>query len=652
MNAHKTVADTTTVQQYQNSIEWVKNLVIQSSYQLKAIGINCAAASSKTGGIEQMRPIAVSIQDQINVEIRRYKLIIEKTESAEVKKNTQVNKIEHKENQEKVQVGRLSACDRKEYCDKLEKHVSGMVNESKITFNSWFSEVVREVSVCVHQGGDSVEEDVKALLEKSRLELERTIKQTQTKFASFIGSSEKDKTALLIKSHFYESLEVVQTTVTHRFEEIHRLVVERRSETESSEKLLSILQSSKTAINESFESGYKQTVSIISQELHQTESTVKVIDTVEEIKIAISQWHSKLNEEIHSISIDSSIENKEERIHTLVEQATLDVERITKEAKTKVTENCTSVKKISKSKEQELLLAIDHAHETFNTDVKKIQEVSIEAIKKSDANIKHTVSSVVESSKEKIDSALTKTAAAVIGTATAAMAVHAIKKHNKAEEKKTEKKHNELSVGVDQNVVVISQWLELFVKNVTESVRVKQENAIEKVTRITEQAEQEISEMITVARTDFIKRLSHQSLDQEAYDFACKHYEESLETVRVTIISEIVEVKKAAIHAHSTGNIQEFETHVTKLTTTSNERIKAAMGSSAVLKHKIDANASSSKKNEAQVQIEFDSDDVMIGEEEVEFERKESVVNTHKEEKIDKTKTEQGKKQDLFEWMI
>ncbi|KAI8376915.1 hypothetical protein BD560DRAFT_445435 [Blakeslea trispora] len=643
VNAHKTVADTTTVQQYQNSIEWVKNLVIQSSYQLKAIGINCAAASSKTGGIEQMRPIAVSIQDQINVEIRRYKLIIEKTESAEVKKNTQVNKIEHKENQEKVQVGRLSACDRKEYCDKLEKHVSGMVNESKITFNSWFSEVVREVSVCVHQGGDSVEEDVKALLEKSRLELERTIKQTQTKFASFIGSSEKDKTALLIKSHFYESLELVQTTVTHRFEEIHRLVVERRSETESSEKLLSILQSSKTAINESFESGYKQTVSIISQELHQTESTVKVIDTVEEIKIAISQWHSKLNEEIHSISIDSSIENKEERIHTLVEQATLDVERITKEAKTKVTENCTSVKKISKSKEQELLLAIDHAHETFNTDVKKIQEVSIEAIKKSDANIKHTVSSVVESSKEKIDSALTKTAAAVIGTATAAMAVHAIKKHNKAEEKKTEKKHNELSVGVDQNVVVISQWLELFVKNVTESVRVKQENAIEKVTRITEQAEQEISEMITVARTDFIKRLSHQSLDQEAYDFACKHYEESLETVRVTIISEIVEVKKAAIHAHSTGNIQEFETHVTKLTTTSNERIKAAMGSSAVLKHKIDANASSSKKNEAQVQIEFDSDDVMIGEEEVEFERKESVVNTHKEEKIDKTKTEQVK---------
>ncbi|KAI8351202.1 hypothetical protein EDC96DRAFT_292308 [Choanephora cucurbitarum] len=642
VNAHKSVVGATTIQQYQNSVEWVKNLVIQSSYQIKAIGINCAAAGSKTGGIEQMRPIAVSIQEQITVEIRRYKLVVEKSES-EAKKDTQITKIEHKENEDKVQVGRISACNRNEYCDKLEKHVNSMITESKVTFSSWFSELIREVSICIHQGGDNVEEDVKTLVEKSKLELESTIKRIQTKFTSSIETSEKDKTTLLIKSHFYESLHAVESTTTNKFAEIHRIVAERRSKTESSEKLMAILQSFKVTINESLDNSHNQSITIINQELTQTESTVKVIDTVEEIKSVISQWHSKLSEEIHSISIDASIENKEERIHTLIEQATLEIERITKEAKTKVTENCNSVKKISKSKEQELLLAIDRAHETFNTDVKKIQEVSIEAIKKSDTNVKDTISSVVETSKEKIDSALTKTAAAVIGTATAAMAIHAIKKDNKAEEKKTETKQNELSVGVDQNVSVISQWLELFVKNVTKSIRLKQENAIEEVTHITEHAEQEITEIISIARNDFIKRLSHQNLDQEAYDFACKHYEESLESVRVTIVTEIVEVKKAAIHAHSTGNIQEFETHVIKLNDTSNQRIKAAMGSSVVLKQKVNNTSSLSKNNNAHVQIEFDEDDVLIGEEELEFERKESIVDTHKEEKINKTKTEHVK---------
>ncbi|KAG1118104.1 hypothetical protein G6F42_013278 [Rhizopus arrhizus] len=100
-NAHKSVADKTTVTQYQASIEWAKNLVIQSSHTIKAIGINSAASSSsKTGGIEQMRPIAVAIQEQINVEIRRYKLVVaEKTES---KQTTKVSVIEHKQNTDKI----------------------------------------------------------------------------------------------------------------------------------------------------------------------------------------------------------------------------------------------------------------------------------------------------------------------------------------------------------------------------------------------------------------------------------------------------------------------------------------------------------------------------------------------------------------------
>ncbi|RCI07331.1 hypothetical protein CU098_005261 [Rhizopus stolonifer] len=598
VNAHKSVVDTTTVTQYQASIEWVKNLVIQSSYQVKAIGINCAAASSKTGGIEQMRPIATSIQEQVSVEIRRYKLVAEKTETVENKTN-KVTEVEHKQNQEKLSAGRISACTRKEYCEKLEKHVSEVVTESKTVITTWFAELIREISIRVHQGGDTVEEDVKALVEKSKLELENNIKRTQSKFASSIESSEKDKTFLLIKSHFYGSLESVQTVINTKIVEIQEVASKRYSETEFNQKLSNLLESSKAAISESLETGYKNSVIIIKQDTTQTESTVKVIDTVDEVKTVITQWHTKLNEEIYSISIDASIENKEERINSLIEQATAEVERVTKEAKSKVTENCNSVKKISKTKEQELLSAIDYVHKTFTTDVKKIQQVSIEAIHKSDTNIKESISSA--------------------------------------------SKYNELSVDVDENVTVISQWFELFTKKVASSVHNKDADIVQTINSITEHAEQEISEIISVARNDFIKRLSYQNLDQESYTYACNHYEESLQSVRVTIISEITEVKKVAIHSHSTGNIQELETHLAKLSQTSSERIKVAMGSSVVVKQKVQDTVDTSKKSDGALQIEFKDDDIVVGEEEVDYDRKQTVVSSHKEEKNEKDKTEKVK---------
>jgi hypothetical protein len=298
------------------------------------------------------------------------------------------------------------------------------------------------------------------------------------------------------------------------------------------------------------------------------------------------------------------------------------------------------------------LSTIDYVHKTFTSDVKKIQQVSVEAIKKSDTNIKESISAVAKSSREKIDSALTKTTAVIVGAATAAIAVHAINKQDKQDkktQKKTQKKtsENELSVDVEENVTILSQWFELFTQKISGSVHKSEGDIVQEVTKATEHAEQEISEIITTARNDFVKRLTLQNLDQESFNYACKHYEESLESVRVTIVSEIFEVKKIAIHAHTSSNIQELDTQLIELTKTSSERIKVALGSSVVITHKAPSGTTSStKKSEAVLQIEVkeDEDSIVVGEEEIDYDRKEATITTHQKGKTGKTKTEKGKR--------
>lgn len=644
VNAHKSVTDTTTVQQYRASIEWTKNLVIQSSYQIKAIGINSAASSSsKTGGIEQMRPIAVAIQQQVDVEIRRYKLIVENTEVVQKKTETVVSAIEHKKHNESICTGRKAAVNRKEYCLQLEQHVSEVLAESKVVIISWFAQLVRDVSICVHQGGN-VDENVSVIIEKSKLELESNIKRTQYKFSSSIDVYEKDKTFALIQTQINESLKVVQTTMTTKMVEIQQIITKHHSESEVTvvtEKLSAVLESSKVSITDTLETGCKKSITVIQQDTTQTESTVRIIDTVESVRTIVTHWHTKLIEEIHSISIEETITNKEERIELLIKQATDEVERATTEAKTKVSEDCSSVKKISKTKEQELISSIEYVQKTFATDVEKIQTVSIEAIKKSDTNIKETISTAVQSSREKIDSYLTRVTASVIGVATAAIAVHAIKKHEE-QEKKTEV-HNEWSIDVKDNVSVMSKWFELFTKRISDSVYHDEGDVVEKINSVAEHAEQEITQIITTARTDFIKRLSHENLDQESYNYACKHYEESLETVRVSIITQVAEAKKVAIHAHTTGNTQILETELTKITVISTETIKVAMGSSVVITHKAKPTTSTSTNAGSVLEIEVKDDNaIVLGEENVEFERKQQSAITHEVQKVEDKKIQKG----------
>ncbi|CEG67486.1 hypothetical protein RMATCC62417_03911 [Rhizopus microsporus] len=652
-NAHKSLADVSTVQQYRASIEWAKNLVIQSSQQIKSIGINTAiSGTSKTGGIEQMRPIAVAIQQQIDVEIRRYKLITEKqqatsTTSEVVKKveSKPVSSVEHKSNSQKISVSKETAIARKEYCQKLQTHVTEVVSESKTVITAWFSQVIRDVSLRVHQGGDNVQQDVAIIVKQSKAQLDETLKRTHKKLVSSIEVHEEDETFSVIESHIQQSFETIQKTVDSRVTQIQEVTVKYKSETEVTEKLAGILEVSKVQVNETLDTACKHAVTVIQEETVQTESTVTIVETVEYVKSVVTSWQTKLIEQIHEISIDETIENKEERINILIQEANTEIERVTKEAKTKINENCTSVKKISKSKQQELLTTIDYVQETFTTDVKKVQEVSVEAVKKSETNVKESISSVIESSRNKIDSFLTRTAAVVVGTATAAMAVHAIKKkhdEDKKVAKKTEtKSQDQWSLTAQENVKAISQWFELFTQRVSTTVRQQQGDITQHITSVTEHAEQEISDIIATARNDFVKRLSHENLDQEAYNYAVSHYEESLESVRSSILVEITEVKKVAIEAHTTGKVEILDIELGKLVNESSERIKVAMGSSISITHKTQSEHASGSAGSV-VHIEVKDEQEVIGEEEIDVEKKQESVAIEHKDKAQETKHQSG----------
>lgn len=640
INAHKFLIDATTVKQYQASIQWTNNLIIQSSHQIKAIGFNSAASFSKTGGIEQMRPIVTSIQQQIHVEILRYKLTAVKTEKAEKstekfeKTETAIDAVEHKKNNDTICTGRKSAINRKEYCEKLDQHISEIVAETKVVIVSWLAQLVRDASICIHQGGSNIGQDITAIIEKSKYELDSTIRRTQNKLSSSIEIYHEDKTFAMIQYQIEQCLKTVKTTVESKIDEIQDISTNCVSQNEVTEKLHAVLEKSKANITDTLESGYKESVAVIKNEITQTESTVTIIDTVDTVKTTVIRLHTKLIEDIHCISIDTSINNKEERIKILIEQVNTEIYRVTTESKTKVSYECQAVKKINRTKEQALLNTIDYVYKSFTTDSKKIQQISIEAIQKSNNNMKERINSVTKCSHEKIDSALTKTTATVVGAATA-IAVHSIQKKNKQEEKKSQK--NKLSVDVEENALVLSQWFELFTLKISGFVQKSNGDVVQNVTDATEQAEQEITEIITTARNDFVQRLTLQNLDQESFNYACKHYEESLELVRVTIITEIVEVRKIAIHAHASGSIQEIETKFIKSNKTLNKRIKVAMGSSVIITENV--HQGTSNQSEPILQIEVQDDDaIVIGEEEIDYDRKEeTTITTHQEKtKIDK----------------
>jgi hypothetical protein len=162
----------------------------------------------------------------------------------------------------------------------------------------------------------------------------------------------------------------------------------------------------------------------------------------------------------------------------------------------------------------------------------------------------------------------------------------------------------------------------------------KSSNVEQDITIVVQDAEKEVDTMISSARAEFLQRLSHESLDQESYNYACKQYEQSLETMRVSIVTEIHEVKKVAIESHSTVSVEVLETRLSELSTVSTERIKTSMGSAVVISQKAKPQTIKNTGSAIQIHVE-DEHAIVVGEQDIEYERKE-------ETKVTETKTEKG----------
>ncbi|KAI8997486.1 hypothetical protein BDB01DRAFT_735435 [Pilobolus umbonatus] len=628
--------DTETASQYRVTVEWIKNLVIQSSLQIKVIAINSAlSSSSKTGGIEQMRPIAVAIQQQIEFETRRYKLVIDKKYQEYIEKSQAISIAEHNTNIEKVSAGKTSVVTHKENCVKLEKHVETVVNETKTIINSWLSQLVRDISICLHSDEHNVDEEVTAIIKESRTKLDEKLKRCHSKLVSSTEVYKGDNTFTSIETSILTSFKTIQSTIDTRITEIKK-VIQEDSGSDINQKLVAILEQSKVTVNETLETTVQESAKVIQQETKESESIIVIVDTIDHLKASVCSHQNKLVEEIHSVTIDETITNKQERITTLIAETNKEIERIITESRTVISEQCSSVKKISKSKQQELISSIDIVQKNFTQDSKKIEKISIGVVeKKSTIDIKESLTSIFRLSRNKMDTFLTGSAAVVVGGATSVIALGSIrrKKDKKNKTEKTKVTRADWSLDVKENVSILTKWFKTFTRQVRKTVERNEGDVVTNIEVTCKNSEQEIIQIILSARADYFRRLAQEKLDQKEYEYACKHYEQSLESIRESITSQISEVKKVAIHAHSSGDTKNLKENLSKTTVVLSESIKVSMESAAFMNKKTQT---STNTGVAVVK----SDDEMIGEQDIDFERKQSTAISH-----EKKKTEEEQKQ-------
>ncbi|KAI7893920.1 uncharacterized protein EV154DRAFT_125918 [Mucor mucedo] len=111
-----TKGDAAAIQELINILEWTRGMVLQSSYQIQQIGVNCGVSFSSTGGIEQMRPLVHATESQIIVAVgrcnKKIKIDVERSSAhsekhkikkeckkEELKKKTECAKVEKKKTQ-------------------------------------------------------------------------------------------------------------------------------------------------------------------------------------------------------------------------------------------------------------------------------------------------------------------------------------------------------------------------------------------------------------------------------------------------------------------------------------------------------------------------------------------------------------------------
>ncbi|KAG0168299.1 hypothetical protein DFQ28_004983 [Apophysomyces sp. BC1034] len=615
-NAGKSITGESSVERFRGSLEWAKSVIIQGATQVKAVGQQAAAASSTTGGAEQMTPLVTAVSQQINTELSRYKFSATRTET-ETSHHSAEKIVEHTKKQERISSDHHVAHERIAHVEEAESKLSSLIEGSKVVVIGAIADLVANVSSRYEQGGPNVEEDVAGIIKRGRQHISETIKRTQESVVTHTSSTEFEEDAVVsvVQSRIQESLKAVETTVEAKVNEIQETVLTHK-DSNVKEKLDVILEGTKSQVVETLEESHEESVQILRTEKSQAQATVRIVDNVETVKKTVSTWHNRLQSHISSI-ISSNVENKEEKITALVQEANSEITRVIAKARVAISKDTEKVKKNDDSRKEDLLAVLDKVQATTVGDVNQIHQISTKAVKNSKINIKESIASIINTSQQKVDIDLSASTAVIVGGAAAAWV--ASRKHH--------------VVDVNDNASVISEWFKHVTTEIHEDVK-QGGNVTENVTQTSEQAEQELSEIINTARVDFVQRLTQQNLDEASFSYARKHYESSLETVRATIITQISEAKKVAIEAHSSGQVDKLQERLTSLLDSSKEKVKAEMGHAVVITQKKKPVGASAKTSGSVVEVSVQEDEemVVVGSEEVELAEKESTVKVARSE--------------------
>ncbi|KAI7870383.1 hypothetical protein BDF14DRAFT_87604 [Spinellus fusiger] len=545
--------DQSTAQQFEGSITWTKGMVLQAANQVKAVGLQAVATGSKAGGVDQMNSLVHAIQTQVEVELGRYKL------------EERVNK--HKENKIAIVSARKTAHQRNHNCKKSQVCVSELLEEYQVVTVGWLSHLIEQINTRREQGEENIEQDIQQIVDQGLKQLSQTAEHSHAKIISSISSSdEASKEAfVLIKKRLQESFSVVQKSVSASVVEIQQIAIQNNAE-ETKVKLSHVLEKTQSQVVTVLTNVHAESTETLNTIANQSTSAVTIVDTVDYVKKTVSDNCLDLCTSISEV-VESS--DKESRVLELTENTKNEVVRIITEAKEKVVLHTQVIEN-----KQDVVATLTEIQTTVIVQIEEIKRVGVESNNKHEAKL--SLTRLVTSTREKIDTLASHTNVAVLGV-TAGVLVGGTHVVNEA---------GKWVVDVHENATVFSEWLKHVTDTLHETVLKGGENVTQDIEEKSKHAEQEITEIIQEARTEFYHRLSEAHLDKASMEHAREYYDTSMDAVARTVKKNMDESKKISIHTYATGQVHSLKEHLENLVDTSRKSIKSVMSHAVITEDK------------------------------------------------------------------
>ncbi|KAI7863512.1 hypothetical protein BDF14DRAFT_1959085 [Spinellus fusiger] len=504
--------------------------------------------------------IASEIKKALPVDKVANTVVVEKKTTA--KDMDRIAIVRHEEAQKKVASNRKDA-EKKTVCGKKRNdQVVAVIDTSKTTVVGWFTLLIEQISTRVKKGGENVEADIAILIKEKKEHLLKTLKDSHesVKIEFESDSIEHDNSGLLVQAHFEESLKVIETTVNKRIVEIQETV---RTQPKSTDKLQTILNSTKEEIIVTLEDTQRSTVEIIEADSKKADSVLVVVDTVDSVKKTIGSWYGRLTLEIGTILASSDCD-KEKKVDELVKKANEEITVVISDAKLNIANASKAIKDTAVSTMGDIAIVLDQIQSNVAAQVIQIQEVSRNNAGQPVEEVKKTLSKIIQESEKKIDFDLSGSVAAVVSTTKSTVVV-----------------------GVEDSVNTISRWFRGFTSKVAGLVK-QESSTVDSISETSKNAQVEIEKIIAKATVEFEEHLVKQNLDKVASELARNEYLKSLQTAKNTITAQIVQVEKTVVDAHKAGKTIDVEKQLIEWNDASDDNLKVVFDSNIVITKETD----------------------------------------------------------------